>query len=173
MALVDGGSSWSCEHGVGRWSRDCGCVTGAEPGDGLTWRQPLREALDGLRDAVAAHYEALGTHWRIDPWRYRDLAFGAASGLEERRMQLDALLSHLPEPGASEARAQFEQAMTLQRSACNAPLRRRCDSAAIDRTPRLPQLCWLKPVGIGVGRSAHVLQRQAAWCCGGWMSSEP
>ena len=47
-------SAWSCAHGVERWRSDCGCVTGEEPGFTLTWRQPLREALDWLRAELGA-----------------------------------------------------------------------------------------------------------------------
>lgn len=41
-------SSWSCAHGVGRWSRDCGCAL-AGPANGR-WRGELRAALNALRD---------------------------------------------------------------------------------------------------------------------------
>ncbi|MFN4245387.1 MAG: DUF3536 domain-containing protein, partial [Brevinematia bacterium] len=46
------GTSWSCVHGVDRWYRDCGCNTGAQPGWNQTWREPLRNALDYLRDEI-------------------------------------------------------------------------------------------------------------------------
>lgn len=45
-------SSWSCFHGVGRWSDDCGCSTGGHPGWNQKWRRPLRDAMDYLRDEV-------------------------------------------------------------------------------------------------------------------------
>ena len=54
------GSSWSCVHGVGRWSRDCGCHTGGEPGWNQAWRKPLREALNFLRDDAAEKFESVG-----------------------------------------------------------------------------------------------------------------
>jgi alpha-amylase/alpha-mannosidase (GH57 family) len=66
------GTSWSCQHGVGRWIRDCGCHTGGEPGWNQKWRTPLRRALDFLRDENAAHFEATRGHLFIDPWQARD-----------------------------------------------------------------------------------------------------
>ena len=47
-------SSWSCAHGVERWREDCGCNSGGKPGWNQRWRRPLRDALDFLRDQVAA-----------------------------------------------------------------------------------------------------------------------
>ena len=64
------GTSWSCVHGVGRWSRDCGC--GAEPGWNQSWRAPLRAALDFLRDNAAVHFENLGRELFWDPWKARN-----------------------------------------------------------------------------------------------------
>jgi hypothetical protein len=46
------GSSWSCEHGMGRWFRDCGCRPPANREWRQEWRGPLRRALDSLRDRV-------------------------------------------------------------------------------------------------------------------------
>ncbi|MCC8190357.1 MAG: DUF3536 domain-containing protein [Planctomycetes bacterium] len=46
------GSSWSCGHGMGRWSRDCGCRPPTPPGWNQAWRAPLRQALDHLRHRV-------------------------------------------------------------------------------------------------------------------------
>lgn len=65
-------SAWSCSHGVGRWHRDCGCNSGGRPGWNQRWRQPLRDALDWLRDQVAPAYEAGAKAFFTDPWRARD-----------------------------------------------------------------------------------------------------
>src|ERR1051325_2220614 len=64
------GSSWSCVHGVGRWTRDCGCQTGGEPGWNQKWRQPLRAALEFLRDDAAAKFESAAL--LRDPWAARN-----------------------------------------------------------------------------------------------------
>ncbi len=53
-------SSWSCFHGVGRWSEDCGCSTGGHPGWNQKWRKPLRQALDFLRDETINIYNKNG-----------------------------------------------------------------------------------------------------------------
>jgi len=66
------GSSWSCIHGVSRWSRDCGCHTGGEPGWNQAWRQPLRTALNFLRDDAAAKFEIAGVELLRDPWAARN-----------------------------------------------------------------------------------------------------
>ena len=66
------GSSWSCTHGVGRWIRDCGCHTGGAPGWNQSWRGPLREALDFLRDQGEVYFESTRGELFIDPWSARD-----------------------------------------------------------------------------------------------------
>jgi alpha-amylase/alpha-mannosidase (GH57 family) len=71
-AQIHEGSAWSCSHGVGRWHRDCGCNSGGRPGWNQRWRQPLRDALDWLRDQVAPAYETKAKEFFADPWRVRD-----------------------------------------------------------------------------------------------------
>lgn len=73
------GTAWSCAHGVGRWTRDCGCSAGT-PGFSQTWRAPLRRALDLVRDRGAALYERQAGDFFRDPWGARDryvCAFGS------------------------------------------------------------------------------------------------
>lgn len=66
------GSSWSCVHGVGRWNSNCGCSTGGEAGWNQQWREPLRNALDYLRDEAANDFEATRGELFADPWAARD-----------------------------------------------------------------------------------------------------
>lgn len=65
-------TAWSCAHGVGRWSRDCGCNSAGRWDWNQSWREPLRTALDWLRDRVAPLFEAKGGELLIDPWAARN-----------------------------------------------------------------------------------------------------
>ena len=61
-------TSWSCHHGVERWRNDCGDNTGTRPGWKQTWRKPLREAMNMLRDELAAKFESEAAKYLKDPW---------------------------------------------------------------------------------------------------------
>ncbi|MEO0731689.1 MAG: DUF3536 domain-containing protein, partial [Bacteroidota bacterium] len=65
-------SSWSCVHGVERWRSDCGCHTGGGPGWHQRWRQPLRFALDEVRDQLISVFEDAGAYYFKDCWVARD-----------------------------------------------------------------------------------------------------
>jgi alpha-amylase/alpha-mannosidase (GH57 family) len=65
-------TSWSCFHGVERWRSNCGCNSGSHPGWHQEWRAPLRQALDWLRDELAARYELKSREYLNDPWQARD-----------------------------------------------------------------------------------------------------
>ena len=65
-------TAWSCVHGVGRWTANCGCNSGGHPEWNQEWRLPLRQALDWLRDEVAPAYESAASRFLKDPWAARD-----------------------------------------------------------------------------------------------------
>jgi len=65
-------SSWSCVHGVERWKTDCGCNSGGYPHWNQSWRAPLREALDWLRDTLEPAFEETAGQYFPDPWKARD-----------------------------------------------------------------------------------------------------
>jgi alpha-amylase/alpha-mannosidase (GH57 family) len=65
-------TSWSCCHGIARWTSDCGCRSGGGMAWNQQWRRPLRSALDWLRDDLGTVYEAKGSRLFADPWAARD-----------------------------------------------------------------------------------------------------
>ena len=65
-------SSWSCAHGIERWKSDCGCNSGGHGGWRQTWRAPLRESLDWLRDSLIPLYEEQAGKYLRDPWLARN-----------------------------------------------------------------------------------------------------
>jgi alpha-amylase/alpha-mannosidase (GH57 family) len=69
-------TAWSCVHGVGRWSANCGCNSGGNAGWNQEWRAPLRAALDWLRDEIAPLYESMGARYFKDPWEARNNYIG-------------------------------------------------------------------------------------------------
>ncbi len=86
------GTSWSCQHGVGRWIRDCGCHTGGEPGWNQAWRAPLRQALDFLRDENIRHFESTRGTLFVDPWQARDDSIALV--LEQHHSREQFLFEH-------------------------------------------------------------------------------
>jgi alpha-amylase/alpha-mannosidase (GH57 family) len=65
-------SSWSCIHGIERWRADCGCNSGGHPDWNQSWRAPLRQAMDWLRDSIMPHFEQMAQGLLRDPWAARD-----------------------------------------------------------------------------------------------------
>ena len=64
-------SSWSCVHGVERWRSNCGCNAG-RAGWNQTWRGPLRDTLNWLRDQLIPIFEVEAEDLLRDPWEARD-----------------------------------------------------------------------------------------------------
>jgi hypothetical protein len=60
-------TSWSCHHGVARWSDDCGCTPSGNP-----WKAHLRGALDRLAAALDEAYAQALRPFVADPWALRD-----------------------------------------------------------------------------------------------------
>lgn len=108
------GSSWSCAHGVGRWSRDCGCSTDAEAGWNQRWRAPLRAALDVVRDAAVAAFADRGAELLRDPWAARDAYVDVIVGARDR----EGFLAEHARPGLpADRRPDVWTALEAQRNA--------------------------------------------------------
>ncbi|HOD05706.1 MAG TPA: DUF3536 domain-containing protein [Anaerolineaceae bacterium] len=58
-------TSWSCHHGVLRWSGQCGCTPHGE------WKTHLRQALNRIAEVVDAQYLAVVKPLLSDPWQLR------------------------------------------------------------------------------------------------------
>lgn len=65
-------TSWSCAHGVGRWEEDCGCRTGGRADWTQEWREPLRGALNWLRDQVSMRFDKAAKELFEKPWEVRN-----------------------------------------------------------------------------------------------------
>ncbi len=69
---IHGPSAWSCPHGVDRWKRNCGCNSGGRPSWNQHWREPLRQALDWLRDRLGPLFESQAGTYLKEPWEARN-----------------------------------------------------------------------------------------------------
>ncbi|MEN6383735.1 MAG: DUF3536 domain-containing protein [Phycisphaerales bacterium] len=65
-------SSWSCIHGVERWRRNCGCNLGRYPSGKQQWREPLRDAMNWLRDELREDFEKEISKFSINPRQARN-----------------------------------------------------------------------------------------------------
>ena len=101
-------SAWSCAHGVGRWSTDCGCLTGGPGGTSGRWRAPLRAALDLVRDAGRAAYARRARRVLLDPAAALDAYGGVLVGATPAT---DFVAAHVVDGGADGAAA--VEALTL------------------------------------------------------------
>lgn len=71
-AEIINNTSWSCFHGVERWRGNCGCNSGGHGDWNQNWREPLRNALDWLRNALEQPYENAARELLNDPWNARN-----------------------------------------------------------------------------------------------------
>ncbi|MBF0385152.1 MAG: DUF3536 domain-containing protein [Candidatus Omnitrophica bacterium] len=80
-------SSWSCVHGIERWKANCGCSSGGNPSWQQNWRQPLREALNWLRDKAAETFNAEAGKYTKDPWQLRDIYIDVVLSRDEGNIE--------------------------------------------------------------------------------------
>jgi hypothetical protein len=116
-ARVADRTSWSCHHGILRWSGECPCAPDAR------WKQPLRAALERLAGGIDAVTESRaaalpgapgpdGQPGPVDPWVARDRYVDVVLGLETPQ----SFSAHLLGDGAPvPARRELEALMEAQR----------------------------------------------------------
>jgi hypothetical protein len=69
-------TSWSCHHGVLRWSGECGCAPHGE------WKAPLRHALECIADAIDDYFLSVLEPYIVDPWELRHAYIHVLNGQE-------------------------------------------------------------------------------------------
>lgn len=93
-------TSWSCAHGIERWRNNCGCHTGGPPEWSQQWREPLRRALDWLRDVLGTLYDDTARRYLKDPWAarnaYIELVLGRSNGAIEKFLGEHARNADMP-----------------------------------------------------------------------------
>ncbi|MDP2106053.1 MAG: DUF3536 domain-containing protein, partial [Desulfobulbaceae bacterium] len=109
-------SSWSCVHGIDRWQGDCGCNSGGNHGWNQAWRNPLRLALDWLRDEIAPLYETSLRSLGVDPWVARDAYILVVNDQSEEVARQFAAI-HSQRELQDEERIMFFRCMEMQRHA--------------------------------------------------------
>lgn len=62
IARLNDNTSWSCHHGLSRWSDGCGCTPNSE------WKKPLRHALGSLGSEFDRHYVDAMEQAGFDGW---------------------------------------------------------------------------------------------------------
>ena len=109
-------TSWSCAHGVERWRSNCGCCVGHRPEWNQEWREPLRKAMDRLRDVAAGLYEFEAAKYLEDPWEARDVYIEAIK--DRATVQVDRFLeTHAVRTRSREEKVRVLQLLEMQRHA--------------------------------------------------------
>ena len=62
---VQQNSSWSCQHGLSRWSGECACTANSG------WKAPMRQALKQIAAMIDDQYLSVAERYFDDPWELR------------------------------------------------------------------------------------------------------
>ena len=107
-------TSWSCDHGLGRWDKDCGCRSAHLPDWDQRWRTGLRDALNRLAHRLDAFYEDDASRFFDDPWKVRDEA--SVLWLEPGDERASGFLkAHAKRPLLAEEEKRALKLLTMQR----------------------------------------------------------
>ena len=109
-------TSWSCAHGVERWRSDCGCNSGMKAGWKQNWREPLRNALDFLREDLSGPFQREASSLLKNPWAARDAYIDVV--LDRSSASLAAFFAeHANHPLTREEQIRALQLLEIQRHA--------------------------------------------------------
>lgn len=78
-------SSWSCQHGLSRWSGECACTANS------AWKAPMRQALKQIAAMIDEQYLSVAERYFNDPWELRHQYIHVVHGtttLDELAMSL-------------------------------------------------------------------------------------
>lgn len=105
---INSHTSWSCHHGVKRWSTGCDCTPNSE------WKKLLREFVDLVAEIVNDEYSRSLSSFSINPWelrnRYIDVVLGKYSENEFFQQNLEIHASDISvEKMTKLLTAQFER----------------------------------------------------------------
>ncbi|MEO0338754.1 MAG: DUF3536 domain-containing protein [Bacteroidota bacterium] len=115
-AQIHESSSWSCVHGVERWKSDCGCHTGGRGDWNQSWRKPLRETLNWLRDELIPIYERESEDILHHPWEARNEYIEVI--LDRNDDTVNAFVKkHAKGPLSDEQKTKLMRLMEMQRHA--------------------------------------------------------
>lgn len=103
-------TSWSCHHGIARWSGPCGCT--ADGG----WKAPLRQAFDRIAGAIDTATEGHLATRGIDAWAARDRYADVASGYAQPEAWAAAELERAHDGTAGSAAGDLKALMAAQAS---------------------------------------------------------
>jgi hypothetical protein len=98
-------TSWSCGHGVLRWSEGCACTAGDSE-----WKRPLRQALDRLAARLDRLYAQEAGRLLPDPWT----ALAGYLGVRLGQETFPAFLLRYGGPPASNAARTLRRWLELQ-----------------------------------------------------------
>jgi hypothetical protein len=99
-------TSWSCHHGIARWSGACSCVADGE------WKGPLRTALDRLAGGIDAATEQVAQRLSgdLDPWAARDAYIDVVVGRQDPAAFAATWLGSAPDASAAATLADLMEA---------------------------------------------------------------
>jgi alpha-amylase/alpha-mannosidase (GH57 family) len=112
---IEENTSWSCSHGIERWRSDCGDKM-SHPQWNQAWRKPLREAMDWLRDVLAAEFERDAQQYLKDPWGARNNYIDVI--LDRSKENIEAFLAeHLKKGLTQDEKRRVIKLLEMQRHA--------------------------------------------------------